>query len=103
MTDSMRRTLTIASLKLFVLARTKDEVQTMPNTWPGGERRAMTQSDHEAWNADNYPGTLQLCDDCGDETGRCEDDTIWSTDGERVLCYACSEKDTEADAKGPDA
>lgn len=59
------------------------------NTWPDGERRAMTQSDHEAWNADNYPGTLQLCDRCDEPTGRCEDDTLWSADESETLCHGC--------------
>jgi len=56
----------------------------MENTWPGGYRHAMFQSEHDAWNAGNYPGTLQLCSVCGEPTGRCEDDTIWSDKGEPV-------------------
>lgn len=58
------------------------------NTWPGGKRHAMSQSEHEAWNAKNYPGTLQICCLCDQPTGRCEDDTIWSED-EEPLCENC--------------
>jgi len=60
------------------------------NTWPGGYRHGMTQSEHEAWNAHNYPGTLQLCSLCDEPTGRCEDDSILTEDGEPLCenCYA---------------
>lgn len=58
------------------------------NTWPGGEKRAMTQSEHEAWNAENYPGTRQLCSECEQPTGRCEDDSIY-VDDVGPLCEAC--------------
>ena len=58
------------------------------NTWPGGGRHPMHQSEHEQWNARNYPGTRQLCSKCGDATGRCEDDTIWSAD-DQPLCESC--------------
>lgn len=59
------------------------------NTWPGGRRRAMTQKEHEEWNAKQYPGTRQLCDDCGAPTGRCEDDAIYDGDECGPLCEAC--------------
>lgn len=58
------------------------------NTWPGGERHAMSQCAHEKWNASNYPGTLQLCTKCDEPTGNCEDDTNWSAD-EEPLCWDC--------------
>ncbi len=58
------------------------------NTWPGGKRHAMSQSDHEKWNASNYPGTRQMCDLCGEPTGFCEEDATWSVGGE-PLCEDC--------------
>ncbi len=63
------------------------------NTWPGGYRHAMTQSEHEAWNACNYPGTLQLCSERDDPTGRCEEDSIYADDDGEIghLCEECWE------------
>lgn len=58
------------------------------NTWPNGKRKALDQAEHENWNASNYPGTRQLCDICGDPTGRCEEDCFITDDGE-VLCEDC--------------
>lgn len=58
------------------------------NAWPGGIRRAMSQSEHEAWNSRNYPGTLQLCCECWQPTGRCEDDSLCDEDG-NAFCEAC--------------
>ena len=58
------------------------------NTWPGGKKRAITQSEHERWNATHYPGTRQLCALCGDPTGRCEEDAYRDEDGE-PLCHDC--------------
>ena len=60
------------------------------NTWPDGYRHAMTQDEHRDWNANNYPGTLQLCSNCDEPTGQCEEDSIWSKDGE-PLCRDCEE------------
>ena len=51
------------------------------NSWPGGRQHAMYQSEHEEWNARHYPGTRQLCSECEQPTGRCEDDTL-RLDGE---------------------
>ena len=51
-------------------------------------RHAMDQSAHEAWNAKHYPGTLQLCSVCDEPTGRCEEDAMWTDDGE-PLCESC--------------
>lgn len=59
------------------------------NTWPGGKRHAMSQSDHEKWNAANYPGTLQLCSVCDEPTGFCEEDAIWDEESGEPLCEAC--------------
>ena len=47
------------------------------NTWPGGKHHPMTQAEHDAWNAYNCPGTRQLCVNCGEETGQCEDDDLY--------------------------
>ena len=60
----------------------------MENTWPGDHRHAMSQKAHGAWNAENYPGTLQLCNECDQPTGRCEDDTLSINDDE-PLCEEC--------------
>lgn len=61
------------------------------NTWPGDVRHAMHQDEHEAWNAENYPGTLQLCGVCEEPTGQCEEDAFWSEEGE-PLCGECYDK-----------
>ena len=58
------------------------------NTWPGGKRHAMDQSEHEMWNRNHYPGTRQLCSECEQPTGNCEEDTWWSVSGE-PLCRDC--------------
>jgi hypothetical protein len=58
----------------------------MENTWPGGYRHAMTQAEHDLWNAFNYPGTRQLCSRCKTVTGTY---TIWSPDDE-PLCEQCA-------------
>ena len=70
----------------------------MSNSWPGGHRHAMSQSDHENWNRSNYPGTLQLCSLCESPTGRCEDDTLWSAD-EEPLCEDCWEEAEETERR----
>ncbi len=62
------------------------------NTWPGGKRHAMEQDEHERWNSSNYPGTLQLCFDCGEPTGHCEEDSLCIVDGDDErgpLCEEC--------------
>jgi hypothetical protein len=59
------------------------------NTWPGGQRRAIDQSEHERWNASEYPGTRQLCSNCEEPTGRCEEDSMRS-DGGEPLCSECN-------------
>jgi hypothetical protein len=58
------------------------------NTWPGGIRHAMHQHEHEAWNSIHYPGTLQLCFQCEEPTGRCEEDAMWDEEG-NPLCNEC--------------
>jgi hypothetical protein len=69
------------------------------NTWPGGYRHVMHQSEHERWNASNYPGTRQLCVLCESTTERCEEDkiTVESIDG--PLCEECYHKTPEWIAK----
>ncbi len=59
------------------------------NTWPNGDRRAMTQSEHRDWNDHEYPGTRQLCSKCDEPTGRCEEDSIIDDDGE-AYCEDCA-------------
>jgi hypothetical protein len=59
------------------------------NTWPDGKRRAMTQIEHAAWNASNYPGTLQICCKCDEPTGNCEEDATTDDDG-NPYCYDCA-------------
>lgn len=61
----------------------------MGNTWPDGSRRAMTPSQHEDWNSNNYPGTRQLCCKCEETTGRCEEDSIYLDDDTGPLCEEC--------------
>jgi len=61
------------------------------NSWPGGHRRAMYPSEHEAWNASHYPGTRQICVECGEPTGHCEEDGSRNDDGE-PLCDECAAK-----------
>lgn len=65
------------------------------NTWPGGYRHAIDQSEHERWNAEHYPGTRQLCSQCDQPTGRCEEDSIYTEDGNGPLCPECWHETTE--------
>ena len=67
----------------------------MTNSWPGGKRQAMTQSEHEKWNSTHYPGTLQLCCECEEPTGRCEEDSIYLNDNTGPLCEDCYHKTDE--------
>ena len=62
------------------------------NTWPKGYRHGLLQAEHDAWNAHNYPGTRQLCSECNEPTGRCEDDSLYAedeTDSKYPLCVEC--------------
>lgn len=52
-------------------------------------RRPMYQSEHEAYNATHYPGTRQLCVECDEPTGRCEDDSLYTDDEHGPLCPDC--------------
>ena len=51
--------------------------------------------EHEAINAREYPGTRQLCHTCDEPTGRCEDDSIYTEDGDGPLCLECWHKTPE--------
>lgn len=55
-----------------------------------------TQSQHEIINRRSYPGTRQLCCECDEPTGRCEDDEICLDDGTGPLCPACYEEVPDA-------
>lgn len=59
------------------------------NTWPNGFKHAMSQTEHENWNATNYPGTRQLCSICDEPTGRCEEDSIYTAEDVGPLCESC--------------
>lgn len=61
------------------------------NSWPGGQKRAIHQTEHERWNKEHYPGTRQLCEICGRETGRSEEDEIRDENGIGPLCVDCLE------------
>ena len=70
------------------------------NSWPGGRRRALTQREHDRWNARNYPGTRQVCESCREPTGRCEDDTLYDDGGTGPLCEDCYDNATKAGPGG---
>lgn len=57
----------------------------MGNWWEG---KALDQDTHARINAQHYPGTRQLCNECGEPTGRCEDDSIHVGDI-GPLCESC--------------
>lgn len=59
------------------------------NTWPDGKRKAITQCEHEAWNSSNYPGTRQLCCECEEPTGNCEEDSLYTESGDGPFCDEC--------------
>lgn len=63
----------------------------MSNTWPGGTRRALSQDEHERWNAQNWPGTREICCKCGEATGRCEEESV-SIDEDGPVCDECYDK-----------
>jgi hypothetical protein len=54
----------------------------------------MSQSEHWAWNARNYPGTRQLCEQCGEPTGRCEEDSLYGDEDGEIgpLCEECCQE-----------
>lgn len=50
--------------------------------------RPLSQLLHEQINARHYPGTRQLCSQCDEPTGRCEDDSLFVEDS-GPLCESC--------------
>ena len=58
------------------------------NSWPGGTRRALHQNEHERWNSQHYPGTRQLCCECEEPTGQCEEDGLYVGDS-GPYCFPC--------------
>jgi len=54
----------------------------------------MSQSEHEAWNSSNWPGTRQMCAACDCPTGRCEEDGNLNDEGEPV-CDSCFNGESE--------
>ncbi len=50
--------------------------------------KALDQATHEKINSNEYPGTRQLCFECDEPTGRCEEDTL-EIDGHAPLCEEC--------------
>ncbi len=62
------------------------------NSWPGGHRRAMSQSEHARWNAQNYPGTRQICVKCDEPTGNAEDHSNYTEDN-GPYCGKCYEEE----------
>jgi len=71
------------------------------NSWPGGYRHAMGQDEHERWNAQHYPGTRQLCSQCEEPTGRCEEDTL-DVGNSGPLCEGCYEAAQDEKGVGDD-
>lgn len=74
-------------------------MNTAENTWPGGERHAMTQTQHQHWNDTHYPGTRQICAICSKPTGRCEEDACYNEDGE-PFCPQCADEHWYCDSCG---
>lgn len=52
----------------------------------------MLPSEHNAWNRTHYPGTRQMCEVCGGETERCEDDALFDEDENGPMCESCYDK-----------
>jgi hypothetical protein len=57
-----------------------------PDFWHSSGLQAC---ENHTWNAKSYPGTRQLCCDCDQPTGRCEDDTLNTDAGLGPLCESC--------------
>ncbi len=57
--------------------------------------RARSQKEHAEINSREYPGTRQLCEVCGEPTGRCEEDAYYSDEGIGPLCEACYHADED--------
>ena len=63
-------------------------------------RRAITQAEHRRINAQEYPGTRQLCVVCQQPTERCEEDAIYSDDGHGPLCEDCAAQPETSGGEG---
>ncbi len=61
--------------------------------------KARTQEEHKRINATEYPGTRQMCIDCDDLTGRCEEDAIYTNLEYGPLCEECWDKYRGLDEK----
>lgn len=61
----------------------------MDEPWWRG--RALDQGTHERINAQHYPGTRQLCSECDQPTGRCEEDSHYVED-KGPLCEECYQR-----------
>lgn len=66
----------------------------MRNTWPNGIRKSLTPSQHNKWNYNNYPGTLQICCRCCKPTEKCEEDEITDEYG-NTYCVNCAIENEE--------
>jgi len=59
---------------------------------------SISQAEHAAINAREYPGTRQMCVACAQPTGRCEEDSIYlqpvNQEGNDLgpLCEACCDE-----------
>jgi hypothetical protein len=56
---------------------------------------ARHQHEHGAINAREHPGTRQLCATCDEPTERCEEDAIYTEEGDGPLCLECWHKTPE--------
>ena len=52
--------------------------------------KARSQAEHQHINADSYPGTREICINCGDPTGKAgkDDDSLYLYD-EGPYCQDC--------------
>jgi hypothetical protein len=57
--------------------------------------KSISQAEHSRINAHFWPGTRQLCVQCGGETERCEEDAIYLNDETGPLCEYCYHKSDE--------
>ena len=53
--------------------------------------KRMLHSEHEQYNAREFPGTRQLCDWCDAPTGRCEYDSLYLMEGTTELGPLCED------------
>jgi len=53
------------------------------------EGKSHDQCTHKRINASHYPGTRQICFECDEPTGNCEEDSSYLEDGTGPLCEDC--------------